>query len=136
MSTFHRSHNAFTRACPERQVSQPLSRVVAGPDLLDGARAIVHSIGGDPLTIQVQGHAERALNGLYERSAPASSLIADVAAFRALTPEQRAALLQIGADGVALLEAARTLREPVDFAAFLGAMESVREIAGRIDARK
>lgn len=79
-------------------ISQPVSRVVAGPE--------------------------------QDEPAPASSFIADVAAFRALTPEQRAALLLIGADGPALLDAARRLTaEDEGFFA-------LRNAVARIDARR
>lgn len=83
-----------TLTCPERPVSQPLSRVVAGP-----SDAHLDGCPGCFVCIDEQDRGAT--------SAPACSLIADVAAFSALSPEQRAALLQIGADAVALLDAAR-----------------------------
>lgn len=72
--------------------------------------------------------------------APASSLIADVAAFRALTPQQRAALLAIGANGPALLEAGemwgliRVFRGQA--AATQDAADTLAEMFARIDARR
>lgn len=116
------AHVGDALACP-RPVSQPLSRVVAGP--------------GVPRCHGGAGHCGSEWCGvcassIFTETSPASSLIADVAAFRALTPEQRTALLQIGADGVALLEAARAAAEdPSNRETVL----SLRPPVARIDMR-
>lgn len=78
--------------CP-RDISQPVSRVVAGPIVADVADA-------------------------------------DAAAFRALSTEQRVALLRIGADGAALLSGVREMRK-------LGVLPDwLAAVVDRFDARK
>lgn len=99
----------------QRDISQPVSRVVAG----------------FPCLICEAHPCECAAPLLLDGQPPSSSYIRDVAAFRALSAEQRAALLKIGEDAPALLLAAHETRRGL-----YGAGDRLADALKRIDARK
>lgn len=148
-------HAGERAECPH-PVSQPLSRVVAAPARqpavgdrvrrMDGVEGEVVSIGWDAIgranAVEVQRSMSTSiltmLDGFAERwtwiDEPAP---ADVAAFRALTAEQRTALLRIGGDGEALLNAAEMVdRDRGDDDARNLAWSKLHTVLARIGARR